>query len=65
MMCNDGENCNNCKFRRGIAHLCITTCNVPQNSSKHPDYEKYKDLLYTENCPLKEGEEDNEFIYWF
>lgn len=63
-MCKNVENCNNCKFGRVITQLCITTCNAPQSNSEHPDYEKYKDLLYTENCPLKEVEEDNEFIYW-
>lgn len=59
-----GSVCCGCKFRGGIVHLCITTCSAPQSNKNHPEYEKYKDVLFKDGCPLKEYVEDNEFIYW-
>ena len=56
--------CNDCRFYITIPNMCITTCKAPQNNTNHPDYDKVKDVLFTEECPLKELEEDNEFLYW-
>ena len=56
--------CNDCRFHITIPNVCITICTVPQNNKNHADYDKFKDLLFTEDCPLKELEEDNEFLYW-
>lgn len=57
------KQCVDCKFFGGISKMCITMCQAPQNNSNHPDYKKYKDLFYTDKCPLREAEE-MEFLYW-
>ena len=59
-----GQTCDGCRFHITIPNMCITTCKAPQNNTNHPDYDKIKDVLFTEECPLKELEEDNEFLYW-
>ena len=59
-----GQVCNDCRFYITIPNMCITTCNAPQNNTNHPDYDKVKDVLFTEDCPLKELEEDNEFFFF-
>ena len=59
-----GQACNGCRFHSTISNMCITICTAPQNNKNHADYDKFKDLLFTEDCPLKELEEDNEFLYW-
>ena len=59
-----GQACNGCRFHSTISNMCITICTAPQNNKNHPDYDKFKDLLVTEECPLKELKEDNEFLYW-
>lgn len=59
-----GQVCNDCRFYITIPNMCITTCNAPQNNTNHPDYDKVNDVLFTEECPLKELKEDNEFLYW-
>lgn len=60
-MSNCNKKCEGCRNYGEIAHLCVTICKAPQSKPDHPDYEKYKNLLFTENCPLRV---DNEFIYW-
>lgn len=59
-----GYICHGCRFRGGVPNMCITICNAPQSDSKHPDYDKFKDVLFTDECPLKELEEDNAFLFW-
>lgn len=59
-----GQTCHGCRFCSTIPNVCITICTAPQNKKSHADYDKFKDMLFTEDCPLKELEEDNEFLYW-
>lgn len=61
-MCKSSNKCNGCRYCRDLSIVHTIVCNAPQSSKEHPDYDKYKDLFYTEDCPLKEIE--NEFIYW-
>lgn len=59
-----GQVCNDCRFKGGIPSMCVITCNAPQSDRKHPDYDKFKDVLFTDECPLKELEEDTVFLFW-
>ena len=59
-----GQACYGCRFCDALPSVCITICTAPQCTKNHPDYDKIKDLLFTEDCPLRELEEDNEFLYW-
>ena len=59
-----GQACHGCRFCDILPSVCITICTAPKSNKNHPDYDKIKDLLFTEDCPLKELEEDNEFLYW-
>lgn len=59
-----GQACPGCRWCNVLPSVCITICTAPQGNKSHPDYDKFKDLLFTEDCPLKELEEDNEFLYW-
>ena len=59
-----GQACHGCRWCNVLPSVCITICTAPQGNKSHPDYDKFKDLLFTEDCPLRELEEDNEFLYW-
>lgn len=59
-----GQACTGCRWCNVLPSVCITICTAPQGNKSHPDYDKFKDLLFTEDCPLRELEEDNEFLYW-
>ncbi len=59
-----GQACPGCRWCNVLPSVCITICTAPQGNKSHPDYDKFKDLLFTEDCPLRELEEDNEFLYW-
>lgn len=59
-----GQACPGCRWCNVLPSVCITICTAPQGNKSHPDYDKFKDLLFTEDCPLKELEDDNEFLYW-
>lgn len=61
MMDRNYKNCEGCKYYGELVHSYIGICNAPQSRSDHNDYWKYRDLLFTKNCPLREC---NEFIYW-
>ena len=59
-----GQACHGCRWCNVLPSVCITICTAPQGNKSHPDYDKFKDLLFTEDCPLRELEDDNEFLYW-
>lgn len=59
-----GQTCHGCRFCSTIPNVCITICIAPQNKKSHADYDKFKDVLFTDECPLKELEEDNAFLFW-
>lgn len=56
--------CYNCTHHKYNTFNKITECVAPQNDKNYCEFDKVKNLLYTDKCPFKTYDEDREYLYW-